>query len=280
MKRLITLFVISVPLVILTLNCSQKKEIPMKLGEATQIAIGCEDVQKSFAFYQKLGFEKIAGDTIPYPWLQISDGGILLHLNQDGQKYMGFAYFSKEMDKKVKQLEKMMIKPVQTGKMKDSNFWIFLSPHGLALNLIQHDPSGMYQPTGKTMATFPPEDFAKPEKFPNPHCGLYGEFAVPVQDLNSAMAFWEKLGFESKVVNQEPYPWAILTDGMNILGLHQTQDYDYPAITYFAPDMAERVKKLKQAGITSFSDWKGEGGSAGNYILTTPEGQRIFLFSF
>jgi len=82
----------------------------MKLGKATQISIGTSDIQKSFAFYQKLGFQKIAGDTLPYPWIQISDGSILLHLNQDGQKYMGLAYFSKEMDKKVNDLEKMGIK--------------------------------------------------------------------------------------------------------------------------------------------------------------------------
>ncbi|HKZ21743.1 MAG TPA: VOC family protein [candidate division Zixibacteria bacterium] len=252
----------------------------MKLGEATQIAIGCEDVQKSFAFYQKLGFQKITGDTLPYPWMQISDGSILLHLNQDGQKYMGLAYFSKEMDKKVQELEKMGIKFALKSKMKDSSFWIFLSPDSLAVNLIHHDPAGIYQPQGKTLLNFPQEDFAQPEKFPNPQCGIFGEFATPVRDLNSAVAFWQGLGFEAKSVNQQPYPWAILSDGMNILGLHQTKDFDYPAITYFAPDMAERVKKLKEAGITAFSDWKGEGGSAGNFILTTPEGQRIFLFSF
>jgi len=85
---------------------------------------------------------------------------------------------------------------------------------------------------------------------------------------------------EAKSVNQQPYPWAILSDGMNILGLHQTKDFDYPAITYFAPDMSQRVQKLKEAGITSFADWQGQGGKEGNFILTTPEGQKIFLFSF
>lgn len=252
----------------------------MKLGEATQIAIGCEDIHKSFAFYQKLGFEKIAGDTLPYPWMQISDGSILLHLNQDGQKYMGLAYFSKEMDKKVEDLEKMGIKFVLKNKMKDSSFWIFLSPDSLAVNLIHYDPTGMYQPQGKSLLNFPQEDFAKVEKYPNPKCGIFGEFATSVKDLEQALAFWQNLGFEAKTVYREPYPWAILTDGMNILGLHQTKDFDYPAITYFAPDMSQRVQKLKEAGITSFADWQGQGGKEGNFILTTPEGQKIFLFSF
>lgn len=274
-------FFLVIPLLFyLTLDCQRSSKVRVKLGEATQISIGCSDIQSSFEFYQKLGFDKITGDTLPYPWMQISDGSLLLHLNQDGQRYMGFTYFSKEMDKKVKELEKMGIKFALRNKMKDSSFWIFLAPDSLGVNLIDHDPTGLYQPPGKTMLDFPQEDFTKPEKYPNPHCGIYGEFAVPVKNLEKSMEFWQKLGFETKTINQKPYPWAILTDGMNILGLHQAQDFDYPAITYFAPDMAERVRKLKESGITSFSDWKGEGGSAGNFILTTPEGQRIFLFSF
>lgn len=272
--------IISLFLLYLNFDCQRKEGPRLKLGEATQISIGCSDIQISFEFYQKLGFQKIAGDTVPYPWMQISDGSILLHLNQDGQEYMGFSYFSKEMDKKVNDLEKMGIKFALKNKMKEASFWIFLTPDSLGVNLIHYDPTGIYQPDGKTLLNFPREDFAKPEKFPNPQCGLYGEFATPVKDLNSAVAFWQKLGFETKSLNQQPYPWAIMTDGMNILGLHQTKDFDYPAITFFAPDMAERVKKLKDAGLTSFSEWKGEGGPVGNYILTTPEGQKIFLFSF
>jgi len=164
--------------------------------------------------------------------------------------------------------------------MKTSSFWIFLSPDSLAVNLIHYDPAGMYQPQGKTLLNFPQEDFSKAEKLPNPNCGIFGEFATAVKDLNSAVAFWQGLGFEAKSVNQEPYPWAILSDGINILGLHQTKDFDYPAITYFAPDMSERVKRLKESGIDLFSERKGEGGSKRNFILTTPEGQKIFLFSF
>lgn|SRR5574341_181374 len=272
--------IISLFLLYLNFDCQRKEAPKLKLGEATQISIGCTDIKTSFEFYQKLGFQKIAGDTVPYPWMQVSDGSLLLHLNQDGQKYMGFTYFSKEMDKKVNDLEKMGIKFALKNKMKEASFWIFLTPDSLGVNLIHYDPTGIYQPDGKTLLNFPREDFAKPKKFPNPQCGLYGEFAVPVKDLEKSIAFWQKLGFETKSVNQQPYPWAILSDGMNILGLHQTNDFDYSAITFFAPDMAERVQKLKQAGISSFSEWKGEGGSAGNFILTTPEGQKIFLFSF
>lgn len=267
----------------LTLNAvsQPKTKTKMKLGEATQIAVGTNDIKTSFDFYKKLGFEKIKEDTLPYPWIQISDGSILILLNQDGQKYIGLHYFARDMDKKVSQLEKMGIRFAQKTQPKGKPFQaIFLSPDSLGVNLISYNPTDMYQPEGFTLRNFPKEDFAKPEKYPNPKCGIFGEFCHPVKDLKKSIEFWEKLGFEALSVNQQPYPWAILSDGLNILGLHQTKDFDYPAITYFAPDMGDRIKKLKEEGIDTITEWKGEGGSTNNVIVTTPEGQKFFLFSF
>jgi hypothetical protein len=31
----------------------------------------------------------------------------------------------------------------------------------------------------------------------------------------------------------QPYPWAILSDGLMLIGLHQTKNFSYPAVTYF-----------------------------------------------
>lgn len=137
----------------------------------------------------------------------------------------------------------------------------------------------MYQPSGKSLRDFPQEDLAKPEKYPNRKCGVFGEFSHPVKNLEESIAFWKQLGFDALGINQQPYPWAILTDGMNILGLHETKDFSYPAITYFAPDMAARIKRLKEEGIDSITKFGGSGGGPGNVVVTTPEGQKFFLFS-
>jgi len=257
-----------------------KKDNSMKLGDATQITIGVNDVHLSFRFYEKLGFKKIAGDTLPYPWMQISDGSTLILLSQDGMKYMGLTYFSKDMNKKVAELKKIGIMITRRTSNDEKVYTdIFLSPDSFGVGLIHYDPSNMYQPKGMTLLNFPKDDFAKPEKYPNPKCGIFGEFAQPVKDLKASITFWQKLGFDTLSVNKEPYPWAIMSDGMNILGLHQTKDFTYPAITYFAPDMGKRIKKLKEEGIDSIKVFEGTGGNENNVVVTTPEGQKIFLFS-
>ena len=70
-----------------------------------------------------------------------------------------------------------------------------------------------------------------------------------------------------------PYPWAIASDGLAVVGLHQTTEFDYPAITFFAADMKDKIEKLKENGLTDFKE-KGPG----NVVLRTPEHQHINLF--
>jgi len=74
----------------------------------------------------------------------------------------------------------------------------------------------------------------------------------------------------------DPYPYAILTDGLMIIGLHQTKNFTYPAITYFGLNVEKRVQQLKNQGLINFSEMMGKN----NVILKTWEGQHFFLFSF
>lgn len=102
---------------------------------------------------------------------------------------------------------------------------------------------------------------------------MFGELAIPVNNLDSSILFWEKLGFKSLSKKSSSYPWAILSDGLAIVGLHQTINFDSPTITYFASDMKNKIDKLKQSGLRNFFE-NGEG----NIVLTTPEKQKINLF--
>ena len=72
-----------------------------------------------------------------------------------------------------------------------------------------------------------------------------------------------------------PYPHAILSDGLMIIGLHQTTNFNYPAVTYFGLETDKRIQLLKEQGLKNFADMMGKG----NQILTTWEGQHVFLFS-
>lgn len=251
-----------------------------RLGEATEITIGTVNLEASVAFYEALGFNVVAEDVTPNPWAQITDGSLLILLNQDGKKYMGITYFSALMDQKVSTLEKMGIVLYHKTE-KDGKFFqgIFATPDGFLVSLVKYDPAQMYQPSESTFRDLRKEDYSVPEKFPNSRIGIYGEISIPVEDLRISMAFWNQLGFYIIGGHSSPYPTTILTDGKNVIGLHETRDFTRPAITFFAPDMPKRINQLKEAGMTGFEVLHGQTGNGSRQWLNTPEGQMIFLFS-
>ena len=99
--------------------------------------------------------------------------------------------------------------------------------------MLSNNPGGFVHPAGPTLLTMKPADYTDPEKYPNKQCGACGEFAYPVSILAASVLFWKKLGFTVKSEMKSPYPHAILSDGLMIIGLHQATHFNYPAITYF-----------------------------------------------
>jgi hypothetical protein len=119
------------------------------------------------------------------------------------------------------------------------------------VSLINHDPSGMASPAGEASS----------------HCGKFGEFALGVADFHKAASFWSNFGFEQRYASGDPYPWGIFSDGLMVLGLHQTDEFQGPCITYFAPDMPKRIKELQAKGL-----------AIQDGILKAPAGETLFLF--
>ena len=113
------------------------------------------------------------------------------------------------------------------------------------------------------------------DTYPNKECGAFGEFCHPVTDLNNSIEYWKKLGFEVKSQMSQPYPWAILSDGLMVVGLHQTKNFSYPAVTYFGLSTEKRVQELKGKGVTGITEFMGKN----NVSLKTWEGLQFFLFS-
>jgi len=225
----------------------------MKLGDRVQIAIGVPDLADTSAFYETLGFEKLAEDEEPWPWRQFSDGQNLWLLNQDGNQYIGLNYFSANAAEKVNQLEGMgiafLMKQEFDGRL---HMAIFADADGLMVGLINTDPGKLPLPDGQPLS----------------HCGKFGEFALGVADFQQAAHFWQQMGYEPLYASSDPYPWGIFSDGLMVLGLHQTDQFQGPCPTYFAPDMPDRIEQLQAKGLAI------EDG-----ILNAPGGETIFLFT-
>ena len=60
-----------------------------------------------------------------------------------------------------------------------------------------------------------------------------------------------------------------------LIGLHQTKNFSYPAVTYFGLNTEKRVQDLKGKGVTGFTEMMDKN----NVTLNTWEGLQFFLFS-
>ena len=245
-----------------------------KLGDVTAITITTADLELSLKYWQQLGFAEFQRADFPFPWIQITDGALLIMLRKDPKPYIALTYYVKEMDAVVKDLKQagIVVTQMPTPDPMVKRYQI-QSPGALLITLVTFF-DGFVQPPGPTMLSMSPADYTNPDKYVNKVCGMFGEFAQPVKDLDASISFWEKLGFKALSKFTSPYPWAILSDGLAVVGVHQTNNFSEPTITFFAKDMKEKIEKLKAAGLA------GLEGSTGlsNITLTTAEGQKVNLF--
>lgn len=247
-----------------------------KLGNVTAITIASPDLEASLKFYQKLGFSETGRMDFPFPWIQVSDGALLIMLRKDSESYIAQTYYVNNIEEIANELETQGIQFNQKPNKGDMvKRYVMQSLDGMNVSLVSVPGDGFRQPPGPTMLTMPQEDYMKPEKYVNKTIGMWGEFAEPVKDLEASLAFWEKLGFVALSKYAQPQPWAILSDGLAIIGLHQTNEWSSPCITYFAADMKEKLEKLRSEGLEIHKDFGG-----GNMVLKTPENQYFNLFSF
>lgn len=106
--------------------------------------------------------------------------------------------------------------------------------------------------------------------------GEFLEISLSCDDVLASIAFYEKLGFVQARINDTwLHPYAVLTDGRCVLGLH---NYEFPApsLTFVCAQLAGRVPELETRGITfAFQKLSAEQfNEAGFY---TPDGQMVCL---
>ncbi len=220
----------------------------MKQGNYVEIRTTVEDIAAALEFYEHLGFKAIGGDAV-------TDGSINIRLLPgDDQPSPTLGYAGSDLAAVV---------ALNIGVQSSGAAATFTAPDGLHVRL-EAQPSSVPMPDGTSLS-----------RTPISQLGKFGEFALPVANRDAAIAFWQKLGFEQILVEDEPYPWAIFSDGLIVIGLHQTSDFDQPHITYFTADMSERIAQLEADGLAVrfLSD-----DDRSNAAFTAPGGQCFFLF--
>jgi len=246
------------------------------LGEASMIVTGTPDLQASMDFYSKLGFTTVMQSDDPTPMAYMSDNTAMIGLFQDGEEYIGLCYYTTDFANQTKRLE-------TAGFILDDEYRegvtmnVYLNPDSsMAIAIMEQSAIGLYQPSGPDLRDMN-MDLSDSSKYPNPKCGVYGEFSIAVSDLAAEAKRWEAIGFTVEQ-NQMPYPWGTATDGQQIIGLHQNPDQE-PSFTFFSKDAFPLMEALKKEGITEYEILMPEIFGEKHFILTTPEGNFVNLFS-
>jgi predicted lactoylglutathione lyase len=231
-----------------------------KLGTYVQIILGVRELKETSRLYQLLGFKEIDAGSEPWPWILFTDGNNLIQLNIDGNIYTGLTYFDKDMEVKIAKLEEAGINFIKKSKVKDNVLGIFQAPDGFMVGLVNYikrkedyDLNNIDFKLGDTI-----------------------ELAYGVKDLKVSMAFWSNLGFTAYGTYENPYPWAILQDGLITLGLHQSQEIpERPILTYFAKNQASIINTIKKTKNVAFKAF-----DKNNIVVTTPDGHQINIFQW
>lgn len=234
-----------------------------KPGTYAGITYTTPDLEKGAAYFHHLNYKEVKRTE---DGIYLTDGSVLLKLEEGTNTGYRITYYSDEPQALSHQL-------LEKGLIVENS----VISAGKCDILIRDKESGIPEPNGTSFMTMSPADYGNESKYPNEKCGAYGEWAIPVTDLEERVAWWEQLGFEASMKKNEPYPHAIMTDGLLIVGLHQTSEFTEPTLTYFAPNMEPKVKALRQEGLEGIKTIMGNTDK--NVELHTPGGQKIFLFS-
>ena len=231
------------------------------IGQAVQISFGnVQDLEAEVQFFQKLGFKLLGRDIVPYPWANLFDGAVRVVLNGDDRDYVGITYFAEDILDQATNLQDIVF--VENNLCIGSeNYKTLQDPSGVYIHLIPQKPNSN---------TIPVTNIKNPV-----FLDRFGEFAIPVANIDESIAFWEKLGYQTHGRYTQPYNWAILTDREHmVIGLHQTTMFEKPHLTYFAKDMSDKIKNLESIGVKMQSF-----GGEQNKIATSPNGHKVNLFT-
>jgi len=228
----------------------------MKLGHIAFITLYTTNASAAEKFLDILGFRVIESDETS---TLLTDGNLYFDLRRSKQNTTMVSYCVNDIGNAVEMAQNLEIEIAE------------MSPH----HVIMREPNGLLillaGPGVISLREF--------DRNPMSIAGTLYEVSVETSDMERSIAWWQNVGF--KVLTRQQ-TWCTLDDGNLKIGLYEKGSCPHlfrnPSITYFEPDMAERIATLKGRGLT-FAQEEGEIGMKGHAIAESPDGQYFFLFT-
>jgi catechol 2,3-dioxygenase-like lactoylglutathione lyase family enzyme len=232
-------------------------------GRFHEVSLATDDIRASVEFYERLGFSQATTtDTFAHPYGVLTDGQLYLGLHRRHAPSPTLTFVRAGIAGCLDEFAARGIELTLCHVGEDEfNEIGFEGPHGESVRVIE-------------ARTYSPAERAPGE---SSLCGDFAEVSLPVTDFAAAQAFFEPLGFVATDAVQTPYAHLPLTSDHLDLAFHHSRTFDEPLIVFRAPDMAQRIEKLRTLGVAGAALLPHGVPPTGNVLLRAPEGTQLLL---
>jgi len=232
-------------------------------GRFHELSLATEDIRASVEFYEALGFTQAATtDTFSHRYGVLTDGRLYLGLHERHAPSPTLTFVRAGLAGSLGEFTARGIELTLCRVGEDEfNEIGFGGPHGEAVRVIE---ARTYSPTGRSTGE-------------SSLCGDFAELSLPVVDFAAAQAFFEPLGFVATGEVEAPYVHLPLTSDHLDLAFHRSRTFDEPLVVFRAPDMGERIERLRALGMRVEPALPRGLQPGSNALLLSPEGTHLLL---
>lgn len=245
-------------------------EASMKSGHVT---IYTPDLDGTQALYEAVGFEVVESSEKPRH-RTMADGSLVIVMKEDAEARMSLDYMYDDLGPQAKGLEESGFELEDKLEVGGEVVMFSLtSPEGIKINYVKREMPGRW-PATIHMADLTMDQLMGSWENVNPKMGMFGEYSVITEDLKASTEWWSKIGLQSK---GDMGGYAIVTDGIHIVGLHTGEDWEGQHITYFGQGQAKNIEAMKAAGLEGLNEMESFPGNA---MLDVPGSESLFVFNW
>ncbi|MBT8130728.1 MAG: hypothetical protein KJO35_00535, partial [Gammaproteobacteria bacterium] len=149
------------------------------IGRFLELGLQTENILESIGFYEDLGFSQLnVGDIWQHPYAVLSDGNIHIGLHQAPLHVPMITFVLPDLAQELDDLRSRGI-DFESAITSDDRFneLLFADPDDNGIRIVES-------------RTFSPPPFDRADSA----CGRFREITLSVRDLDTAAAFWQRLG--------------------------------------------------------------------------------------
>ncbi|HUO78656.1 MAG TPA: hypothetical protein VMU00_00800 [Steroidobacteraceae bacterium] len=232
------------------------------LGRFLEVSLPAPRILDSWQFYQRLGFTAaIVGETWSHRYSVVTDGRLAIGLHDEGAVTVPqLCYVLPELARELKAVEALGIEFDSRQLAEDTfNEAVFTTPDGQQVRLLEA------------------RTFSPPDHPPLSRLGWFEEFALPVANLDTARAYWERLGFVTAAEGEEPWPHLSLTSDTFDIGLYLTRELPQPTLVFSTEGGPELRERLVEVGVEPEVELPRSLDPDTHLMVVAPEGTRLLI---